>query len=276
MSQIKYPYKTPISTVSYLKMGIGQQNALNQANLETIQKNIETKNKSDLKAIKKNIIEENQVKLTELEEALKFVKQKDFRQQRVGEMDKAYEKYKRGAINSKNKYALKKLKKSMNDTSKETSGVKNLVNAQGTLKEPIYSDTDNQGEFPVSNFNTSNNTPDSNETFDENVEQINNQIKADMNQIDNKEDLVSVPITQNQQFIETSTDQNISLNKATTNPKINRKDLNKLNSSVYNLNLKGMNISLGKREAALNKINEQIDKDTQQLKTESLNLFTDS
>ena len=269
LSQMKYPYQAPVSTVSYEKLGIGQQNALNQSNLETIQKNIETKNKSDLKAIKKNINEENQVKLTELEEALKFVKQKDFRQQRVGETDKAYEKYKQGAINSKNKYALKKLKKSMNDTSKETSGVKNLVNAQGTLKEPIYSDTDNQGEFPVSNFNTSNNTPDSNETFDENVEQINNQIKADMNQMDN-------PITQNQQFIETSTDQNISLKKATTNPKINSKDLNKVNSSVYNLNLKGMNISLGKKEAALNKINEQMNKDTQQLKTESLNLFTDS
>jgi hypothetical protein len=97
-----------------------------------------------------------------------------------------------------------------------------------------------------------------------------------MNQIDNKEDLVSVPITQNQQFIETSTDQNISLNKTTTNPKINRKDLNKLNSSVYNLNIKGMNISLGKKESALNKINEQMNKETQQLKTESLNLFTDS
>jgi len=276
LSQMKYPYQAPVSTVSYEKLGIGQQNALNQANLETIQKNIETKNKADLKAIKKNINEENQVKLTELEEALKYVKQKDFRQQRVGETDKAYEKYKQGAINSKNKYALKKLRKSMNDTSKETSGVKNLVNAQGTLKEPIYSDTDNQGEFPASNFNTSNNTPDLNETFDENVEQINNQIKADMNQIDNREDLVSTPITQNQQFIETSTDQNVSLNKTTTNPKINRKDLNKLNSSVYNLNLKGMNISLGKREAAINKINEQINKDTQQLKTESLNLFTDS
>ena len=91
-----------------------------------------------------------------------------------------------------------------------------------------------------------------------------------MNKINN-------PITQNQQFIETSTDQNISLNKTTTNPQINRKDLNKLNSSVYNImNFKGMNIKYGKKEAALNKINEQMNKETQQLKTESLNLFTDS
>jgi len=270
LSQMKYPYQAPVSTVSYEKLGIGQQNALNQANLETIQKNIETKNKSDLKAIKKNINEENQVKLTELEEALKFVKQKDFRQQRVGETDKAYEKYKQVAINSKNKYALKKLKKSMNDTSKETSGVKNLVNAQGTLKEPIYSDTDNQGEFPVSNFNTSNNTPDLNETFDENVEQINNQIKADMNQMDN-------PITQNQQFIETSTDQNISLKKATTNPKINSKDLNKVNSSVYNLNLRGMNIKLGKNSAAMNRITDNMVNEQKQVNEIAQSFgFTDS
>ena len=43
LSQMKHPYQAPVSTVSYEKLGIGQQNALNQANLETIQKNIETK-----------------------------------------------------------------------------------------------------------------------------------------------------------------------------------------------------------------------------------------
>ncbi len=48
LSQMKYPYQAPVSTVSYEKLGIGQQNALNQANLETIQKNIETKNKFNL------------------------------------------------------------------------------------------------------------------------------------------------------------------------------------------------------------------------------------
>ena len=42
------------------------------------------------------------------------------------------------------------------------------------------------------------------------------------------------------------------------------------------LNLRGMNISLGKNEAKLNKITEQTNRDAQQLKTESLNLFTDS
>ena len=42
------------------------------------------------------------------------------------------------------------------------------------------------------------------------------------------------------------------------------------------LNLRGMNISLGKNEANINRITEQMNKDAQQLKTESLNLFTDS
>ena len=44
-----------------------------------------------------------------------------------------------------------------------------------------------------------------------------------------------------------------------TNTKINRKDLNKLNSSVYNLNRRGMNISIVKNEANLNKMTEQTD-----------------
>jgi hypothetical protein len=304
LSQMRFPQQTPVSTVSYERMGIGQQNALNQANLEAIQKNIETKNESDLKAIKQTINDENQVKLSELEEALKYVKQKEFRQQRVGETDKAYEKYKKDAINSKNKYALKKLRKSMNDTSKETTGVKNLVNAQGTLKEPIYSDTDNQGEFPVSNFNSSINTPNSNETFDNDVEQINNDIKADMNQLDNKSN-----------FVDTTTDQSIQIKEEKiqtpkkkfvikTDKPLSKAELRKLkkeeiakqqtNTEKVNiqqvepnidsqpqvessrLNFKGMNISLGKNEAKLNKMTEQMNQDTQQLKTGSLNLFTDS
>ena len=45
---------------------------------------------------------------------------------------------------------------------------------------------------------------------------------------------------------------------------------------MYNLNLRGMNISIGKNEAALNKMTEQTNRDAQQLKTEWLNLFTDS
>ena len=46
LSQMKYPYQAPVSTVSYEKLGIGQQNALNQANLEAIQKILKLKIKS--------------------------------------------------------------------------------------------------------------------------------------------------------------------------------------------------------------------------------------
>ena len=49
LSQMKYPYQAPVSTVSYEKLGIGQQNALNQANLETIQKILKLKLKIYLK-----------------------------------------------------------------------------------------------------------------------------------------------------------------------------------------------------------------------------------
>jgi hypothetical protein len=51
LSQMKYPQQAPVSTVSYEKLGIGQQNALNQANLENIQKNIETKLEDQSKLI---------------------------------------------------------------------------------------------------------------------------------------------------------------------------------------------------------------------------------
>ena len=75
------------------------------------------------------------------------------------------------------------------------------------MKKPIYSNTDNQGEFPINNFNNSIKTPDSNETFDENVDRINNEIKSSMNQMDNRED-----------FIDTTTDQNIPVIKSTKPP----------------------------------------------------------
>ena len=66
------------------------------------------------------------------------------------------------------------------------------------------------------------------------------------------EDLNSAPDVQNQEFIDTTNDQNVVLKKAKSLPKQNtqglsKKDLRKLNkSSSENINLRGMNISLGK------------------------------
>jgi len=51
LSQIRNPQSTPISRVNYEALGIGQQNALNQANLENLQKNIEKNIKSETKEL---------------------------------------------------------------------------------------------------------------------------------------------------------------------------------------------------------------------------------
>ena len=191
LSQMKYPYQAPVSSVSYEKLGIGQQNALNQANLENIQKNIEDK------------IEDQSQKI---ETAIRAIKQREIRPQKEGESDKDYAKYVKKSNSNRINYANRVQKKSLEAVNK-SSGVVNLINTKGTLKEPIYIDTENQGGFPINNFNNSIKIPDSNETFDENVEQINNEIKYSMNQIDNRND-----------FIDTSTDQNIPVIKSTKPP----------------------------------------------------------
>ena len=173
-------------------MGIGQQNALNQANLEAIQKNIETKLEDQFED------QSNKID-TELKTAVRTIKQRALRPQKENESDKDYANYVKTANRNKNNYAKIVQKKSL-ETVNKSSGVKSLVNTKGTLKKPVYSDTDNQGEFPVSNFNSSINTPNSNETFDNDVEQINNDIKSDMNQMDNKSN-----------FVDTTTDQSIQI-----------------------------------------------------------------
>ena len=259
LSQMKYPQQAPVSTVSYEKLGIGQQNALNQANLENIQKNIETKL-------------EDQSKLIDLPTALLNIKQRGLRAQKENETDIDYDKYVKRSITNRSNYEKRKLKKSI-DAPNKSSGVKNKVNTKGTLQEPIYSNTDNQGEFPVT-------------SFDEDFEQINNEITSSLNQIDSKEDLTSAPDVQNQQFIETTNDQNVVLKKAKSQPKQNtqglsKKDLRKLNklkNSQENINLRGMNISLGKNVAKIDNVTNQMNNESQEVNeiAQSLGLFTDS
>jgi hypothetical protein len=203
---MKYPQQAPVSTVSYEKLGIGQQNALNQANLENIQKNIETKL-------------EDQSKLIDIPTALLNIKQRGLKPQKENQSDEDYAKYVKRSITNRSNYEKRKLKKSI-DAPNKSSGVKNKINTKGTLKKPIYSDNDNQGDFPVT-------------TFDEDFEQINNKITSNLNQIDSKEDLTTIPDVQNQQFIDTTNDQNVVLKKETTQPKqktpgLSKKDLRKL------------------------------------------------
>jgi hypothetical protein len=263
LSQMKYPQSAPVSTVSYERLGIGQQNALNQANLETIQKNIEDKL-------------EDQAKLIDIPNAISNIKKTGLRPQKENESDADYNKYVKKSISNRKDYLRRKeLKKSL-ETTNNSSGVKNLINTKGTLKKPIYSDTDNQGEFPKTDFYSSVNTPNSNETFDENVQQINNEITSSLVQMDNREN-----------YIDTSPDQNVPIVKSTkkssnTNPKISitNKDsegrllskkeirnLNKKNKTTINTNnivpvvdINLMNDRIANNEALLNRQTENINK----------------
>ena len=70
LSQIRNPQLAPVSRVSYETMGIGQQNALNQSNLENIEKkyikNFEEQKKALQKYYKQKLLidrEQNDIKL---------------------------------------------------------------------------------------------------------------------------------------------------------------------------------------------------------------------
>ena len=125
LSQMKYPYQAPVSSVSFEKLGIGQQNALNQANLENIQKNIEDK-------IEDKIEDQSQ----KIETAIRAIKQRKIRPQKEGESDKDYAKYVKKSNSNRINYANRVQKKSL-EAVNNSSGVKNLINTNGTLKKPI-------------------------------------------------------------------------------------------------------------------------------------------
>ena len=86
LSQMRYPQQAPVSTVSYERMGIGQQNALNQANLEAIQKNIETKLEDQFED------QSNKID-SELKTAVRAIKQRELKPQKEGQSDADYAKY---------------------------------------------------------------------------------------------------------------------------------------------------------------------------------------
>jgi hypothetical protein len=265
LSQMKYPYQAPVSSVSYEKLGIGQQNALNQANLENIQKNIEDK-------IEDKIEDQSQ----KIETAIRAIKQREIRPQKEGESDKDYAKYVKKSNSNRISYANRVQKKSL-ETVNKSSGVVNLINKNNsTPQNPIYDKNDNQGGFSKTDFDNSIKTPDSNETFDENFEQINNEIKYSMNQIDNRND-----------FIDTSTDQSIPVIKSTKPPskkqppivikdntgsplsnrelrqqnkknKKNKSTVNTTNNQVPVVDISGMNNNIANTEVQINRESERL------------------
>ena len=96
LSQMKYPYQAPVSSVSYEKLGIGQQNALNQANLENIQKNIEDKIEDKFEDQSNKIDSELQAALNRMN-------------RRENESDKQFMSRVKKSISNQKNYAKKKI-----------------------------------------------------------------------------------------------------------------------------------------------------------------------
>ena len=152
LSQIRNPQEAPVSRVSYETMGIGQQNALNQSNLENIEKkyikNFEDQEKALKEYYKQKLLidrEQNDIKL-------KSDGIGDFSQKR-------FAKSKEQVINP---------------------SISNKINLLGPPKDTVYSQTDNQGEFPRTDFNTS--IRDMFTELDRNVDDVDNQIKGSLYQ----------------------------------------------------------------------------------------------
>ena len=178
LSQIRNPQPAPVSRVNYEMLGIGQQNALNQSNLENIEKNIEKKLREETKDL---ILYDQQQN---------FNQQPNFNVPNSNKYSHIIEGIESGKLKVKpTKYGVNitdtklykkpgrplgsKTKKAINESAK-SSGITNLINSTGTPQKQIYSLTDNSGEFPNADFNTNfNETPSEiiQPVIDENINQ---------------------------------------------------------------------------------------------------------
>ena len=152
LSQIRNPQQAPISRVSYETLGIGQQNALNQSNLENIEK----------KYIKN--FEEQEIALKE------YYKQKLLIDREQNDI-----KLKSDGIGDFSQKRFAKSKEQVVDPS-----ITNKINLLGPPRDIVYSQTDNQGEFPRTDFNTT--IRDMFTELDRNVDSVDNQIKSSLYQ----------------------------------------------------------------------------------------------
>ena len=179
LSQIRNPQPAPVSRVNYEMLGIGQQNALNQSNLENIEKNIE-----------KKLREETQ-DLILYDQQQNFNQQPNFNVPNSNKYSHIIEGIESGKLKVKpTKYGVNitdtklykkpgrplgsKTKKAINESAK-SSGITNIINSTGTPQKQIYSLTDNSGEFPNADFNTNFNEETKTEIIqpliDENINQ---------------------------------------------------------------------------------------------------------
>jgi hypothetical protein len=179
LSQIRNPQQTPMSRISYENARPGQQDALNQSNLENIEKKIE-----------KKLREETQ-DLILYEQQQNFNQQPNFNVSNSNKYSHIIEGIESGKLKVKpTKYGVNitdtklykkpgrplgsKTKKAINESAK-SSGITNIINSTGTPQKQIYSLTDNSGEFPNADFNTNFNEETQQEIIqpiiDENINQ---------------------------------------------------------------------------------------------------------
>ena len=159
LSQIRNPQPAPVSRVNYEMLGIGQQNALNQSNLENIEKKIETKLRNETEEL-----------INYYDQQQNFNQQPNFNVPNSNKYSHIIEGIESGKLKVKpTKYGVNitdtklykkpgrplgsKTKKAINESAK-SSGITNIINSTGTPQKQIYSLTDNSGEFPNADFNT--------------------------------------------------------------------------------------------------------------------------
>lgn len=158
LSQIRNPQPAPVSRVSYDTLGIGQQNALNQSNLENIEKKYIKNFEEQERALKKYYEQKLLIDREQADIKLKSDNVGDFSQKRFTQ-------------------------------SKETvinPSIESKYNLLGKPQTPIYSTTDNQGQFPINDFNIYNIEKDVYSDFDDEVNQVNNDIKDDLDRLNAK------------------------------------------------------------------------------------------
>jgi hypothetical protein len=173
LSQIRNPGQAPLSRVSYERPG--QQDALNQANLEKIEKDIEKKLRAETDELinyyesqpnfnrQPNIQQQQNIDYNpffneEIQQKYRpMIENIESGRMKIKETDRGFsitnEQVKkavgrpRGVPNK-----IKIVKKSLDDTGVK-SGLQNNVNTTGTLQNQIYKPDDTLGGFPKTEFN---------------------------------------------------------------------------------------------------------------------------
>ena len=246
MSQMKNPQQMPISTVRYEKID-GQQNALNQLNLENIQKNIETK--LNIHPITKLQSGDQNNKYSDIINGIESGQYK-IKPTKYGLTITNPGLYKK--VGRKPKVVTSKSIEEVN----ESSGIKSKINTNNsTPQKPIYDYNDDAGEFPATEFNKDINII--NQIPDESTFEI-NQPFVDTTPNESVFDIKDVGETINQPFVSPKTDEIIPI-KQTKVKKLSKAQQKKLKSPKPEKSLS---------KAQLKNIQKEIEKAPVQLKQE--------